>query len=231
MLPGFNLEQFSQTAGPLAAVLVVAAIIFAESGLLIGFFLPGDSVLFTLGFLMQGMGNIGFGLNIHIIVLILFVAATLGDNIGYFTGNKIGPHLFKRPNSLLFRQENVKKAQDFYDEHGRKTIIIARFIPIIRTFVPIIAGVGKMNYRTFMIFNLIGAALWTGTVTYAGYFLGAWLTKIGVDIDTVLLPIVAFIIVASITPALYHLLKTKKQRKAVWNMIKAQYQKIINHKK
>lgn len=231
MLPGFNLELFSQTAGPLAAVLVVAVIIFAESGLLIGFFLPGDSILFTLGFLIQSMGDIGYGLNIHIVVFLLFIAAILGDNVGYISGKKIGPHLFKRPNSLLFRQENVQKAQEFYDEHGGKTIIIARFIPIVRTFVPIIAGVAKMDRKTFMIYNMIGGALWTSGVAYLGYFLGAWLTSAGIEADTVLLPIIALILFVSVAPAIYHLLKEKKQREVIWKATKLQFKKIFDSKK
>lgn len=231
MIPGFDLMHFAQTAGPLMAVLVVAGIIFAESGLLIGFFLPGDSVLFTLGFLLQSMGNIGFGLNIHIVVFILFLAAILGDNVGYISGRKFGPHLFNKPNSLLFHQDNVQKAQDFYNEHGGKTIIIARFVPIVRTFVPIIAGVAKMEYKTFFVYNLIGGALWTSVVTYLGYFLGAWLTKIGVEADTVLLPIVALILLVSVAPGIYHLLKNKKQRRAIWAGTKLQIQRIFKHKK
>lgn len=228
MIPGFDLVHFFQTAGPIAAVIVVAAIIFAESGLFIGFFLPGDSILFTLGFLMQSMGG---GLNIHIVVLALFAAAVLGDNVGYVSGNKIGPRLFKRPNSLLFRQENIVKAQEFYNEHGRKTIILARFVPVVRTFVPIIAGVAKMKYKTFLVFNMIGGALWTAGVAYLGYFLGAWLTKMGVEIDSVLLPIIALILLASVTPALYHLLKSKKQRQAIWNATKLQIKRIFKVQK
>ena len=107
MIPGFDLVQFTNTAGPIAAIIVVALIIFAESGLLIGFFLPGDSILFTLGFLLQSMGKIPFGLNINSVVLLLFIAAVAGDSLGYLTGRKIGPYLFKRPNSLLFKQKNV----------------------------------------------------------------------------------------------------------------------------
>ncbi|NTW62103.1 DedA family protein [Candidatus Saccharibacteria bacterium] len=231
MIPGFDLVNFFQTAGSLTAVFVVALIIFAESGLFVGFFLPGDSVLFTLGFLLQTMGKVGVVPNINIVVLILFIAAVLGDNVGYYSGKKIGPHLFKRPNSLLFRQSNIQKAQDFYDEHGRKTIIIARFIPIVRTFVPIIAGVARMDYRTFLTFNMIGGALWTAGVTYLGYFLGAWLTSMGIEIDTVLLPIIALIVVISVAPAAYHLLKDKKQRQAIWNATKLQVKKLLRIKK
>lgn len=231
MIPGFDLIQFSQTAMPIVVVLIVAAIIFAESGLLIGFFLPGDSLLFTLGFLIQGTSSFRLDINIFLVVAILFVAAVIGDNTGYTFGKKIGPRLFKRPNSLLFKQENVQRAQDFYDQHGGKTIIIARFVPIVRTFVPLIAGIGKMNHKTFFLYNMIGAFLWTVGITLLGYFLGAALGKMGVDIDTILLPIVFLILFVSIAPALYHLLKDKKQRQAIWAATKLQFHKITKKNK
>jgi membrane-associated protein len=164
-------------------------------------------------------------------ILVLFLAATLGYLVAYIFGGKIGPRLFKRKDSLLFKQENVKKAQDFYDKHGGKTIVLARFVPIVRTFVPLIAGIGKMKYKTFMTFNLIGGALWIFGVTYFGYFLGAWLTSIGVDPDTVLLPIVALILIVSIAPALYHLLREKPRRQAVWSATKQQCRRILKRDK
>lgn len=231
MIPGFNLIHFAQSAGPVAALLIVAIIIFAESGLLIGFFLPGDSLLFTLGFLIQGSSSFKLDLNIYLVILVLFIAAVIGDNVGYTFGKKIGPKLFKKPDSLLFRQENVKRAQDFYDQYGGKTIIFARFIPIVRTFVPLIAGIAKMNHKTFFIFNMIGAFLWTVGVTLLGYFLGAALGNMGLDIDTVLLPIVAAILIISVAPALYHLLKDKKQRQAIWAATKLEFQKITKKNK
>lgn len=231
MIPGFDLIQFAQTAGPVATLLIVATIIFAESGLLIGFFLPGDSILFTLGFFIQGSSNFRLDLNIHLVVLVLFLAAVFGDNIGYMFGKKIGPRLFKRPNSLLFRQENVQKAQDFYNKHGGKTVIIARFIPVIRTFAPLVAGVARMEYKVFVLFNMIGGALWTAGVIYLGYFLGSYLRKMGIDIDAILLPIVALIPIITIAPALYHLLKNKKQRQVIWNATKLQIQRIFKWKK
>jgi membrane-associated protein len=230
MIPGFDLVHFAQTAGPVAALLIVAAIIFAESGLLIGFFFPGDSVLFTLGFLIQGSTSFKLNLNIYLVVLVLFIAAVLGNNVGYVFGRKLGPRLFKKPNSLLFKQENIQKAQDFYDKYGGKTIIITRFIPVVRTFVPLIAGVGKMKFKTFLVFNIIGAILWTTGVTYLGYFLGYYLQKIGIDVDTILLPIIALILFVSVAPALYHLLKDKQQRQVIWNVAKLQIRKILRLK-
>jgi membrane-associated protein len=231
MIPGFDLIQFAQTAGPLAALLIVVFIIFAENGLLIGFFFPGDSILFTIGVLVQGTKIVKLNFNIHLVVMLLFLAAVIGASVGYAFGKKIGPRLFKRPDSLLFRQENIQKAQKFYDKYGGKTIIIARFVPVVRTFVPLIAGIAKMEYKTFMLFNILGGALWTAGVTYLGFFLGAWLTKMGVDVDTVLLPIVAFILIVSIMPALYQLLKDGRQRQAIWSTTKSQWQRICKRKK
>jgi len=231
MIPGFDLAQFAESAGPIAAVLLVAFIIFAESGLLIGFFLPGDSILFTLGILMQGSGNFHIDFNVHLAVAILFAAAVIGDNTGYSIGKKVGPRLFNRPDSLLFKKENVKKAEDFYKKYGGKTIILARFVPIVRTFVPFVAGIAKMNHKTFFFYNAIGGALWAGGVTYLGFFVGVFLHNIGLDVDTVILPIIAVIISLSVAPAIYKFLKSKQQRQALLNAIKTQIQRLFNIKK
>lgn len=220
MIPGFDLASFATTAGPLLAVLVLAAIIFAESGLLIGFFLPGDSILFTAGFLVEA-GKLNF--DIHLLVLVVFVAAVLGDAVGYLFGKRIGRRIFNRPNSRIFRQENIVKAEEFYEKHGGITVIIGRFIPVVRTFVPIVAGVGKMSYKTFLSFNVIGALLWAVGITYAGFYIGSALRAMGVDVDTILLPIVGVILFLSILPPAIHLLKDKKQRNALWNGTKKQF--------
>lgn len=230
MIPGFDLIQFAQTAGPVAALVVVLAIIFAENGLLIGFFFPGDSILFTTGILIQGTKIVKLDFNINFIIFLLFIAATLGSTVGYFFGRKIGPSLFKRPNSLLFKQENVKKAQDFYEKHGGGAIILARFVPIVRTFAPLLAGVANMEYRLFMLFNLVGGAIWIASVTYGGYFMGAWLNSIGVDVDSVILPIVALILLASVAPAAYQTFKDKNRRKAVLTTFKLQFKRIVTRK-
>lgn len=224
MIPGIDLVDFIKIVG----VFGIAAVIFAESGLLIGFFLPGDSLLFTAGFLVQT----GFlPINIHLLVIILFLAAVAGDSVGYTFGRKLGPHIFKKPDSLLFKKENIQTAQDFYNKHGGKTIIIARFIPIIRTFAPVVAGVGKMHYRQFLTYNVIGGFLWAVGVTYIGYFAGAWLTSMGVDIDTILLPIVVIIILLSITPPAIHILKDKNRRVAIWAGTKRQIAVVLSRKK
>lgn len=220
MLPGFDLAVFAEHAGPWAAVLILMTIIFAESGLLIGFFLPGDSLLFTAGFLVQS-GVLKFDL--HLMVILIFVAAVLGDGAGYLFGRRVGRKIFTRPDSLLFRRENIEKAEEFYERHGNMTIILARFIPIIRTFAPIVAGIGTMRYRSFVTFNIIGAFLWAAGVTYAGFYIGAALERIGISVDTILLPIVAIIIVISVLPPAIHILKDKNRRDALWNGLKKQF--------
>ena len=208
-------------------VLGILAIVFAESGLLIGFFLPGDSLLFTAGFLAQV--DI-LKINIHLLVVLLFVAAVLGDSVGYTFGRRVGRKLFTRPNSRLFKQENIQKAEAFYEKHGGKTIIIARFVPVVRTFAPVVAGVGQMRYRTFLAYNLIGGLLWAGGITYLGYFLGAGFTNLGLDIDHVILPVVAVIILLSISPAIIHLLKNREQRTALWSATKKQINVLLRRK-
>lgn len=223
MIPGFDLIEFVKWGG----VFAVAAVIFAESGLLIGFFLPGDSLLFTAGFLTSA-GYVP--INIHLLVLILFFAAALGDSVGYMFGRRVGPKIFNRPNSRVFKQENVQKASEFYEKHGGKTIILARFMPVIRTFAPIIAGVAKMNYRTFLTYNIIGALIWAVGITYAGYFIGSYFVSIGVEIDHVLIPIVGLILLTSIIPPIWHLMKDKKQRDAMWNGTKRQIHILLKRK-
>lgn len=227
MIPGFDLAEFAATTGPWIVVLVVAAIIFAESGLLIGFFLPGDSILFTAGFLIYA-GILNF--DIHLFVVLMFLAAVLGDGVGYLFGKRVGRRLFNRPNSLLFRQENIKKAEDFYEKHGGITVVIARFIPVVRTFTPIVAGIGKMRYRTFLTYNILGALLWAVGITYAGFYIGKALHDAGVEIDTVLLPIVTLILLASVIPPAIHILKDKKQRTALWTGTKKQIRVILRKK-
>ncbi|MCX5387942.1 DedA family protein [Streptomyces sp. NBC_00083] len=144
-------------------------IVFAESGLLIGFFLPGDSLLFTTGLLVT-TGKLDTPLWL-VCVLVVF-AAVLGDQVGYLFGKKVGPSLFRRPDSKLFKQENVEKAHEFFEKYGPKSLVLARFVPIVRTFTPIIAGVSGMNYRSFLTFNVIGGSLWGAGVTLLGAALG-----------------------------------------------------------
>lgn len=220
-IPGLDLVDLIATAGWMAVI----AIIFAESGLLIGFFLPGDSLLFTSGFLVySGVFNI----NIHIFVILLFLAAVFGDSVGYTFGRRVGRRLFNRPSSRFFKQENMQAAQTFYEKHGGKTVIIARFIPFVRTFAPVVAGIGKMNYPKFLLYNVIGAFLWAVCITYAGYYLGALFTSLGLDIDHVLLPIIALILLASLAPPVIHILRDEKQRTALLALSKRQIDTLFS---
>lgn len=208
----YGLEALIATVG----VAGVAAVIFAESGLLVGFFLPGDSLLFTAGFLVH-QNIIKF--DIHLLVLILFLAAALGDNVGYTFGKKAGRRLFNRKESIVFKPEYLQRAEEFYQKHGSKTIVLARFVPVVRTFAPIVAGMSKMRYRTFLTFNLIGALLWAVGLTYLGYFAGRIITDLGINIEYVILGII-FI---SIAPPLVHILKEKKNRDAIISALKSQF--------
>ncbi len=179
--PSFLKPEFWFDKAGAAAIWVVAAIIFAESGLFIGFFLPGDSLLFFTGFLTSSAAHAAdspfrqFAVHLPplpVVLLITFVAAVAGDQVGYLFGRKVGPALFKRPNSRLFKQEHLVKAHDFFEHHGPKSILLARFVPIVRTFTPIVAGVSEMEYKTFVRFNVIGGLIWAVGVTSLGHFLG-----------------------------------------------------------
>ncbi len=227
-IPGFDLVDIIITLG-IFAVLVV---IFAESGLLIGFFLPGDSLLFTAGALYAtGIlpGNVP--INIHLFVVLLFIAAVLGDTVGYWFGRKFGIKLFKKPDAKIFKQAHIQTAQKFYEKHGGKTIIMARFVPIVRTFAPVVAGIGKMEYRKFLSFNLVGGFLWTFGITYLGYFAGKAIVATGIEIDTVILPIVFLIVFISLLPPMIEILKNKKNREAIFASIKKQVSGIFKRKK
>ncbi len=217
MIPGFDVTEFLRTTAPIVGLLVVAGIIFAESGLLIGFFLPGDSLLFTVGILAQ-QGVFG-SISIHLIVILMFISAAAGDSVGYAFGNKIGRKLFKRPKSILFHPDNIVRAEAFYKRYGPRAIVLARFIPVIRTFAPIVAGVGKMRYRTFLTYNLIGALIWGAGITYIGYFVGSYFESRGVNIDSYLLPALAVIIVVSFLPPVYHIFKKPENREQLLNKI------------
>jgi membrane-associated protein len=148
----------------------IMATVFAESGLIVCFFLPGDSLLFTAGLLVANDQILHQPL--WLVMLAIVVAAVLGDQFGYAFGRKVGPALFKRPNSRFFKQENAERAQEFMLKHGPKALVMARFIPVFRTFIPITAGVGRMTYRTFFLFNVLGAVLWSVSLTLVGYYLG-----------------------------------------------------------
>lgn len=186
----------------------LAVIVFAETGLFLGFFLPGDSLLFVAGFLASQ----GF-FSPFLLASLLFACATLGNMAGYEFGRRIGPKLFSREDSFLFRKQHVERTKRFYDRYGGKTIFLARFVPIVRTFAAILAGVANMRYATFMAYNAIGGFLWSFGLVYLGYMLGSLVT----DIDKYLLPIVLGIIVLSFLPGFFHLYQERREMRAAEN--------------
>lgn len=223
MLPGLDLVGLITSLG----VLAILFVIFAESGLLIGFFLPGDSLLFTAGVLVHaGILDI----NIFLFIALLWIAAVIGDSVGYTFGRRLGPRVFKKPDARIFKQKYIQQAQAFYEKHGGKTIIIARFVPIVRTFAPVVAGASRMPYKRFLSFNVIGGFLWTAGITMAGYLLGSLFHSLGIEIDHILLPIIALIILASIAPAAIHILKNKKTRVALWEGTKRELKSIFGRR-
>ena len=183
----------------------ILAIVFAESGILAGFFLPGDSLLFTAG-LLASQGS----LNIGVLLIGIPLAAIAGDQVGYLFGRRVGPALFRRPDSRIFRQRHVEVARDYFAEHGSKTIVLARFVPVVRTFAPVIAGVAQMPYRTFVMFNVIGGLLWGLGVTLAGFALG----QVIPDGERYLYPIVGVIILVSFVPVIRETLRVRREGKA-----------------
>jgi membrane-associated protein len=179
----------------------VFCIIFAESGLFFGFFLPGESLLFTAGFLASQ----NF-LNINILVWGCFLCAILGDNVGYWFGKKVGPKIFNKEDSIFFHKKHIQSAQSFYNKYGNKTIFLARFVPIIRTFAPIVTGVGQMKYKNFVTYNIVGGFIWSFGMVYSGYFLG----QIIPGVDKYILPIILLIIVISFLPLISEIIKFRK---------------------
>jgi membrane-associated protein len=186
-------------------VIGVIGIIFAETGLFFGFFFPGDSLLFTAGFLAsQGYVSLTW------LLIGTFAAAVIGDSVGYAFGKRVGPSIFSRENSIFFNRQHITKAQHFYEQHGKKTIILARFVPIVRTFAPIVAGIGTMNYRTFLSFNIIGGFIWTWGMLWGGYGLGAIIP----NADKYIFYVILGIILVSALPVLREIFKEAKKR---WN--------------
>ena len=176
------------------------AVVFAETGLLVGFFLPGDSLLFTVG-VVAGAGQ----LNIVLVNLLLMAAAVIGDTVGYLLGRKAGPHIFNRPDSRFFKREHLMRTHEFYERHGGKTIVYARFVPIIRTFAPFVAGVAEMNYLRFLSYNVFGGIGWVFVMTMLGYTLGN-VPIIRQHFEKV----IVLIIFVSLLPAVIHTLKARR---------------------
>lgn len=200
MLALFNIEQWLDSGG----LVLLAGIVFAESGLLIGFFLPGDSLLFIAGFLASEAGGRVLP-PLPLVAGVTVIAAIIGDQFGYWFGRRFGPTIFDRPKSRFFNPQHVVRAHQFFDRYGAKTIVLARFVPIVRTFAPIVAGIGTMKYRTFVTYNIVGGLLWGVGVTTLGYYLG----EIHLVRDNIEIAIVA-IVVLSVLPMLIELLRHRR---------------------
>jgi membrane-associated protein len=188
---------------------LVWGIVFAESGLLIGCLLPGDSLLFVAGFLCSIPDKTG--LDIRVMAFGCFVAAVLGDNVGYYTGKRFGRKLFEKEDSKIFKKKYVIAAEEFFEKQGKTAIILARFMPIVRTFAPIIAGTAAMQYKTFMTYNVVGGLVWGVGLTLLGYSIGNVIPA--ESLDKYLLPIVGLIVVISLIPSILHVLKERSQGK------------------
>lgn len=211
------IESIDPSLRNVVGIGMVSGMVFAESGLLVGFFLPGDSLLLTAGVLAsQGY------LNIAALLVASFLAAVLGDNVGYTTGKRFGRRLFNKEESRFFKPDHLISAHKFYEKHGGKTIILARFVPIIRTFAPIVAGMGNMKYSTFFFYNLVGALLWAVGVTLIGYTIG----RIVPDVDRYLLLVIAVVVFVSLLPTVWHVLREPSGRRAIKNGMAASYRKV-----
>jgi membrane-associated protein len=189
-----------------AGYVAIAIVIFAECGLLIGFFLPGDSLLFTAGFLASQ----GLGVNIWALCIVCGLAAAIGPLVGYWYGAWAGPRLFNREDSIWFHKRHLMRAHEFYERHGGKALVIARFMPIVRTFAPVVAGMATMQYARFVLYTVVGAVLWAVGVTWLGYFLGSLIPDAGKYLEY----IVAVIIIVSIAPPIIHLLRERRKATA-----------------
>ena len=177
-------------------------IIFAETGLLVGFFLPGDSLLVTAGLLAATTG----ALNVWLLGLLLTAASILGNTVGYGIGKAAGPRLFTREDSLLFNKKHLYRAHEFYERHGGKTVIIARFMPIVRTFVPVVAGMGGMGYRRYTIFNVVGGVAWIWSMLFIGYFLGRYIPGVDQHVESVII----IVIFLSLLPGIISWVKARR---------------------
>lgn len=209
---GISIEKIIRQFG----ILAIGGIVFAESGLLIGFFLPGDTLLLLAG-VLASQGE----LELIPLLIVIASAAIIGDNVGYSIGRRTGHRIFKKEDGILFHKENIERAQAFYEKHGGKTIIIARFVPVVRTFAPMVAGIAKMPRRRFMAFNVVGGLLWGVGVTLLGYFVGSKIPHI----DKYLNYVVLAVVIGSIAISLLHLLRNDNARK----LLIAKFKKLLSY--
>lgn len=209
----FDVTHLIETGG----LLLIAAIIFAESGMMVGVFFPGDTLLLSAG-ILAAAGE----LNIVTTIIVISLAAIIGDNIGYEMGKRIGPRLFRKKDGLLFRKDYIDKAEVFYEKYGSKTMLVAHYVPIVRSFAPVTAGASKMNRKQFIIYDAIGDISWAVSITLFGYFVGSRIPGIEKYIEPLLLGIILIFLL----PTIYHVLKDPKIRDAV----KAKLRQLHRHK-
>ena len=203
-----NIIDFFTTKGLLFTYAGLMFIIFAETGLAVGFFLPGDSLLVVAGLVWRAKQ-----LSIVLLLISLFVAAVVGDAVGYYSGLKLGPRIFNREKSLIFRPSHLRKAHEFYEKYGGKAIIIARFVPVVRTFAPIVAGAAKMPYRRFVVYNVVGGLLWVVSMVLAGYYLGTAVERsFGIKLEDHIEKVVIVVVLLSLMPPLYEYLKARREK-------------------
>lgn len=214
----FDIEAIIHAGG----IILVSLIVFAESGLLVGFFLPGDTLLFGAG-LAASQGE----LSLPLLIICVVTAAIVGDNVGYSIGRRMGHRLFKKKDGILFRHEYIETAEKFYEKHGGKTIILARFTPIVRTFAPVVAGASKMPRQRFMMFNVIGGIVWGAGMPLLGYFVGNRIPGLDKYIEIVILGVV----VLSLLLAFAHILKEERTRILLWGKIKDLTSKVFLNKR
>lgn len=214
----FDVEHIIQAGG----VLIVALIVFAESGLLIGFFLPGDTLLFGAG-LAASQGK----LSLALLIIATVIAAVIGDNVGYSIGKRLGRKVFTKEDGILFRKEYIATAEKFYEKHGGKTIIMARFTPIVRTFAPVVAGASKMPHKRFFMFNVIGGVVWGAGMPLLGYYLGKRIPGLDKYMELIILGVV----VLSILIAVGHILKDQKTRQLLKDKARHHARRVFVRKK
>jgi membrane-associated protein len=187
-------------------------VVFAETGLFVGFFLPGDSLLFAAGIYISDLAKEFFGLHYSIIIVLVIIASILGNLVGYWFGRKTGPLLYERKETFLFRKKHLVRATDFYHDYGKATIFLAKFLPIIRTFAPIVAGIVKMDWKTFVFYNIIGSICWVSSMMLGGHFLQSWvLNQFGFSLKDHIEAITIGIILVTTLPVLYKLFFGKKK--------------------
>lgn len=203
----FDVTHLIQTGG----LLLIAAVIFAESGMMVGFFFPGDTLLFSAG-ILAASGK----LSIVATIAVIAVAAILGDNIGYQIGKSLGPRLFRKKDSLVFRHDYIMRAEAFYEKYGSKTMLLAHFVPVVRTFAPVTAGAGKMNRKQFILFDAIGDIAWTVLLTLTGYYIGSRIP----GIEKLIEPILITIVIIFLAPTLWHIFRDPKIRAALRSRFK-----------